>query len=485
MKENTTILLPNSPYTKAWKYMLCVSWIHVLFIVPFKTGFAPEYSNTPYEMFDFATDLILFLNTVYIQPRLARYYEGELITDYVELKKRYVAADFYLDVFCSLPLDTFVEVWAKMQHTRENAVLLELFCMVARMPKLLHFVRLVQAMNRTAVRLSSYLNPTYIHIFSQVLLIFMLTHWIGCAWSLMCIVQGYGSDDFVMGVEWAQEPLLIRYAYALFWGIGKMSGADTGTGSPQTHTQRVFVVFISLASITSYASIIGSLSSSILSMANQRDNIAQERIEKLHNYLRRKKVPIQLTKRVCEYMEYKIYHDQNEEESKILNDLPDSMKSEIILHTNKNLVAQVPFLRRASDKLLHELIIKLKQRVFAPNEYIFTCGEVGDKMFFVNKGQVEITTGGGNFIISLGAGSYIGEMALLGDGKRTASVRTVTFCDVLELSKEDLDNIVQKHAEVDFMKDIKRSSFNRLNAMKSAMEKENKDELSEGEGSTA
>ncbi len=68
-------------------------------------------------------------------------------------------------------------------------------------------------------------------------------------------------------------------------------------------------------------------------------------------------------------------------------------------------------------------------------------GEAGASAYIIESGRVEIFIEKGNgetqYLGSRGAGTMIGEMAILDDAPRTATVRALEDCELLEITKDD------------------------------------------------
>jgi putative peptide zinc metalloprotease protein len=80
---------------------------------------------------------------------------------------------------------------------------------------------------------------------------------------------------------------------------------------------------------------------------------------------------------------------------------------------------------------------------FAPGERIVKQGDEGDSFFVVARGQLEVIenrTKKGR----LGPGAYFGEIALLADVPRTATVKAVTPARVLELDRKAFEKVLAK-----------------------------------------
>jgi putative peptide zinc metalloprotease protein len=78
----------------------------------------------------------------------------------------------------------------------------------------------------------------------------------------------------------------------------------------------------------------------------------------------------------------------------------------------------------------------------APGEAIITQGDVGEVFYAIRTGQVEILQDG-RHIRNMGPGSYFGEVALLLDSPRTATVRALTPVRLYQLDREGFDRLIR------------------------------------------
>lgn len=79
---------------------------------------------------------------------------------------------------------------------------------------------------------------------------------------------------------------------------------------------------------------------------------------------------------------------------------------------------------------------------FEAGEIIFFQGDLGDNVYVIQSGECDVlreTNGRQSPIATLGPGDYFGEMALLDDVTRNATVRARTTMDVLLVSKNDFE----------------------------------------------
>ncbi len=91
--------------------------------------------------------------------------------------------------------------------------------------------------------------------------------------------------------------------------------------------------------------------------------------------------------------------------------------------------------------------VGVTQEHFEPGQEIFREGDVGDRVYIVLSGSAEVLRDGAR-IATLGRGEYFGEMALLQQARRNATVRCVEPMDVLALPKRDFSALAANLPEL-------------------------------------
>lgn len=85
---------------------------------------------------------------------------------------------------------------------------------------------------------------------------------------------------------------------------------------------------------------------------------------------------------------------------------------------------------------------------FEPGEVIFNEGDVGDYLYIIVNGTVDVLKGADQKIAELTKGKYFGEMALLNQRTRSATVKAQTPVDLLALRKNDFGLLIANFQEL-------------------------------------
>ena len=91
-------------------------------------------------------------------------------------------------------------------------------------------------------------------------------------------------------------------------------------------------------------------------------------------------------------------------------------------------------------------------RTVAKDTVIFHGGDVADAVYVIASGKVKVvttSTDGKEFILTvLGAGQVFGEMALVEEAPRSASVVTLTAAELLAIKREDFHHLLNTSAGI-------------------------------------
>lgn len=83
-------------------------------------------------------------------------------------------------------------------------------------------------------------------------------------------------------------------------------------------------------------------------------------------------------------------------------------------------------------------------RQILAGDYLFQTGDPADGMYAVVGGELEVEIGG-QVVEKADAGTLLGELALIEDEPRSASVRAVTDVTVVPVSKRDFLFLLHEH----------------------------------------
>ncbi|MGH9042380.1 MAG: patatin-like phospholipase family protein [Acidimicrobiia bacterium] len=115
----------------------------------------------------------------------------------------------------------------------------------------------------------------------------------------------------------------------------------------------------------------------------------------------------------------------------------------------------IPFFRNLPAAALEAIADRLKLEPFSRGEVVFRKGEPSGSMYLVRSGQVDVVLEGDHTphndqepLASLGPGSFVGELGLLLDEPRSATLLAVTDSELLALSREDLDDLLDRYPAI-------------------------------------
>ena len=110
------------------------------------------------------------------------------------------------------------------------------------------------------------------------------------------------------------------------------------------------------------------------------------------------------------------------------------------------LISRVPLFSGLPADTLTRITAMLKPRVALPGATLFHKGDSADRMYFISTGAMEVDLGTQQ--VTLGSGDFFGEIALISDQPRNATVTSMAFSRLLELKLEDFQRLCAENPDL-------------------------------------
>ena len=340
----------------------------------------------------------------------------------------YLKSWFVLDLIASVPFDWLLVWYISPLQT------------MMRLPRLLRTIKLLVFFDLWESYASS---ANTLKLVKMFLVFGLLVHWVSCSYFFIAQVQGFGVDTFVPGYQIQFYPLESQYIRATFWSVVTMTGfGDNGT-FPHNNLEMVFQLCVLVVGVMLFAAIISNIGTLLRTLNKSREEFA-EKISVINEFMTNRQLPSLLRQRIRSYYDYMWSKQKGIVDADVLDGLPANLRTEVELFINRSTLAKVPIFRNCSGGFLNAVVGYLEGQIYSPGDYIIFAGDLGNSMYFLSAGTVQVFSETGQLLAELGEGSFFGEIALLYETKRTASIRAKTFCDVNMLSREKLDVLLEE-----------------------------------------
>ncbi|KAL0111229.1 hypothetical protein PUN28_012846 [Cardiocondyla obscurior] len=482
------VIHPCSSFRFYWDLCMLLLLVANLIILPVAISFFNDDLSTRWIAFNCLSDTI-FLIDIVVNFRTGIMQQDnaeQVILDPKLIAKHYLRTWFFLDLISSIPLDYIFLIFNQFQDFSESFQILHAgrALRILRLAKLLSLVRLLRLSRLVRYvsqweevyilqnlqkkrterrgRLSSdmtkkksgfskselifkFLNmaSVFMRIFNLICMMLLIGHWSGCLQFLVPMLQGFPSNSWVAINELQNSFWLEQYSWALFKAMSHMLCIGYGRFPPQSLTDMWLTMLSMISGATCYALFLGHATNLIQSLDSSRRQY-REKVKQVEEYMAYRKLPREMRQRITEYFEHR-YQGKFFDEELILGELSEKLREDVINYNCRSLVASVPFFANADSNFVSDVVTKLRYEVFQPGDIIIKEGTIGSKMYFIQEGIVDIVMANGEVATSLSDGSYFGEICLLTNARRVASVRAETYCNLFSLSVDHFNAVLDQY----------------------------------------
>eukprot|EP00927_Polykrikos_kofoidii_P017213 TRINITY_DN17814_c0_g1_i1.p1 TRINITY_DN17814_c0_g1~~TRINITY_DN17814_c0_g1_i1.p1 ORF type:complete len:764 (+),score=145.83 TRINITY_DN17814_c0_g1_i1:45-2336(+) len=390
---------PNCSWRLAWDVVGLVLISYDVITIPLLQAFEP--SKTLFVAFmDWVT--LLFWTGDLLQSFFIGFYDkGTLIMNHRRIVKHYLVTWFFMDMIVVGPEWMMLIIVGSAEGGGGGNLVSDLakIMRTARAVRVLRLLRLLK-LQRIINLLYDTIESEYMFIcFNLVKLlisVLVLNHVIACLWFLT------GRTGKKVGVEnWVEyfnvieeNNLGYQYTTSLHWSLTQFTPASMDI-SARNVVERVFSIVVLFFAMVAFSSIVGSITSSMTSLANMAGD-EMKQFWLLRRYLRQREVPRDLSRRIVKFLEHQM-STQNKlvqaNSVKILGGISEQLHSELLHTMNAPHLLGHPFFAYLNLEMkvvvqrLSRLALKLCQ--VAEGDVVFAAGDDARKFYFIKSGLFE------------------------------------------------------------------------------------------------
>jgi len=412
---------------------------------------------------------VTFMTDIFFNFRTGYREEGNgnqisFVLEPKKIAKVYLKSWFVIDLISSFPFDNAI-LWITGGNTDSYGLSVQSafrgfkFLRLVKLLSLLKLFRLSRIMRFVSKYEDFYnLTASVIRYMKLILMMLMVAHWNGCLGFLIPMLQDFPKDCWVslnglQNADWTEQ-----YGWALFKALSHMLCIGYGRFIPTLLSEATITIFSMVTGATFYALFIAHS----MAYIQQRDSarrLYQEKFQQIEEYMRYRDLPNKTRERITDYYEHKYSQKRLFNEYEILNEISKPLRDEIVNHNCRDLIECVPFLREGGPDFITQITNSLTFDVYLPGDCVIREGTIGDEMFFIRNGSVDVVAEG-QHVTTLTEGDYFGEITMLTKARRVATVTAANVCDLFILTCDKLNGTLEEFPEMRCI--MEKVALNRL-----------------------
>ncbi|CAI2372437.1 unnamed protein product [Moneuplotes crassus] len=422
-----------------WEIFIILLAIWNGFSIPYSVAFLdPDRENIGWVIVNSLTDFMFFLDVV-INCRTTFIDEktSEEIFDPKLILKQYLKGRFWLDIIASLPFDLIAKPFLSGNGDSSLFQMLGILKLI----RILRLSRLMSFMNlKDHVKMS-------LKLFRLLFFIILYIHFIAC---LLFFFRKENSWLPPLEYGWKDEDLFQastsrQYTTSLYHSMLVLAGNDI---APSSDLAFILQTTLLLLSSIINASIFGNLAV-LLQQMNLKAAQLQEKVENANSTMKSLRIPEDIQDEVNMYImnTHNNIEQQNELDT-FLSQLSPSLQLQIRKAILKDVISQNDVFE-GCDGAISFILRDLSILLFQPESMIIRQGSEAEEMYFIAHGACSIyvndETKGEILVNQIKEGEYFGEVALIKECKRTATVKSSYYTTCAGYHKTHLYDLFGKY----------------------------------------
>ncbi|CAH3024940.1 unnamed protein product, partial [Porites evermanni] len=437
------VIKPESLFARMWERIVLVVLITICFVYTFVASFSISLHAIGYgETIGSQVLLVItyLLDVVLLADYLLRFnIASETTTELKEIRKSYKwSLFFWIDLLAILPIEVFAPSGTDF-HNRWH------YFAFLRLNRLIKAIRIPRFFTNLENSLSYSIGK--VRALKFTIYIILITHISGCVWFLDAC---YGKECH--DGSWAQhigrsgtKAGLTDYIASLYWAAATMSSTGYGDIHAYNTESQLIATVVMLVGLLLYGYCLSSIAATLANSAAPKVEFFAK-MAAVQQFMTEQNLSRSLMVRTQSYLSmlWRVHRGEAIPGGKrLIEDMPLTLQQDVTYEESKNVLERVPIFMETDAGFLRQLSLKTTSYLFSPGDYIVYAGDMGREMYCVRRGLVEVIGDDDITVVAtLGPGAYFGEIGLIFGENRLATVKARTFCEILMLTKQDLDDVL-------------------------------------------
>ena len=451
------VVHPDNRLKVVWEIFILLSVLFTAIVEPLKVTYDMDILPTLDIILDicFVLDVILQCFCGYHDSGGHRF----PVLVFSLVVRRYSRTWLPIDILAAIPYDRF---FAPGSDTSP----------LIRLPGLIKTVRLLK-LKRIMRKWNSLTIGPVLKVLTVLVLWLLAAHWVSCGyfllgwyscgtyretwvtkyWSEMrasCMAGERPNPSVVVSdTEYYVTPVTFFSVHmrTMYWAMATMSSMGYGR-APTAFTDIEYAYAVCTQVMG--ACLAAAIFSHVGQMLNKGDQVTiryQAQLDKVREFSALYRLSSSLQTKLANYSELLFAVNRGYDTSAIAALFPAAVQEEIWMDMHLENVQRVPMFRaKGCDEFFISLIVRaLRVNVLLDGDFAFRQGEVGDKMYFIKTGYIQIGMADRSIVyVSKGPGTYVGELTLFNPGqRRSASAWSLCDCVLFTLSIADFKAVLE------------------------------------------
>ena len=497
------ILHPETGVSIFYNQMHIFLLIYTLVFLPVRTAFQITPTADDWAFWtDLGIDVAIVLDIVLNFSRY-HYDKGVLVTDRATIRNSYLRSWFAIDVISVLPFDHMVRLFLAQSADEENlarATRFMRFTRIMRFARLIKLARL-QQLEAAIKNLQHFLNSVGVSAMELefalrqlglVCILLAVVHIVGCMWLHVgrSGLQALDADGQPAPEGWLFEEgwfpangsvpenvyIHEQYVSAVYWAIVTMCTVGYGDVLPITTAERTVAIFVMCLGTFLYAYIIGAFST--IMAHNGYDKARYDtKIRQVNTWLNFIDADPELIERTLKFYEYRYQNKLMFDDHRIVEELPATLRGDLVLHRFQKTIDNVPFFRNLREDTVVAICMKFHQFAVLPGDFITHRGDPYRELLVLTKGicrtvpegmesprssmaSPRVSTAQGSIrssgasapavsrpidaVVEYATGAFFGDLEFLGlSDERQNDIRAKVYCELSSLHPKDVEEVIR------------------------------------------